>query len=134
MICVIDLIDLGFIIVMLFPFWQQDSPLVGPHTSKSSSSLCCSFGNKILYPWGHTSEKAPDWRDLKATYHCHHQNRRFCLFHNHQNHRHCYHHHHHHQFHCFGILSSILAAGNPRFAAVDVARHWKSFHNNLIKK
>jgi len=25
-----------------------------------------SFGNKILYPWGHTSQKAPDWRDLKA--------------------------------------------------------------------
>jgi len=25
-----------------------------------------SFGNKILYPWGHTSEKTTDWRDLKA--------------------------------------------------------------------
>lgn len=25
-----------------------------------------SFGNKILYPWGHTSEKTSDWRDLKA--------------------------------------------------------------------
>jgi hypothetical protein len=24
-----------------------------------------SFGNKILYPWGHTSEKTTDWRDLK---------------------------------------------------------------------
>ena len=28
--------------------------------------IFCSFGNKILYPWGHTSQKAPDWRDLKA--------------------------------------------------------------------
>jgi len=25
-----------------------------------------SFGNKILYPWGHTDEKVRDWRDLKA--------------------------------------------------------------------
>jgi len=25
-----------------------------------------SFGNKILYPWGHTDEKVKDWRDLKA--------------------------------------------------------------------
>jgi len=24
-----------------------------------------SFGNKILYPWGYTSEKARDWRELK---------------------------------------------------------------------
>ena len=25
-----------------------------------------SFGNKILYPWGHTSAKTEDWRDLKT--------------------------------------------------------------------
>ena len=24
-----------------------------------------SFGNKILYPWGHTSEKTEDWKDLQ---------------------------------------------------------------------
>jgi len=24
-----------------------------------------SFGNKILYPWGHTSKKTRDWRDLR---------------------------------------------------------------------
>ena len=23
-----------------------------------------SFGNKILYPWGHTSKKTRDWKDL----------------------------------------------------------------------
>ena len=25
-----------------------------------------SFGNKILYPWGFTSDRADDWRDLKS--------------------------------------------------------------------
>ena len=25
-----------------------------------------SFGNKILYPWGHTSAKTRDWRDLQT--------------------------------------------------------------------
>ena len=25
-----------------------------------------SFGNKILYPWGHTSEKTEDWKDMRT--------------------------------------------------------------------
>ena len=25
-----------------------------------------SFGNKILYPWGHTSRRVPDWRELRG--------------------------------------------------------------------
>lgn len=25
-----------------------------------------SFGNKILYPWGHTSDKTKDWKDLRT--------------------------------------------------------------------
>ena len=25
-----------------------------------------SFGNKILYPWGHTSTKTRDWKDLRT--------------------------------------------------------------------
>ena len=25
-----------------------------------------SFGNKILYPWGHTSDKTDDWKDLRT--------------------------------------------------------------------
>ena len=25
-----------------------------------------SFGNKILYPWGHTSAKTEDWKDLRT--------------------------------------------------------------------
>ena len=25
-----------------------------------------SFGNQILYPWGHTSDKTEDWKDLRT--------------------------------------------------------------------